>query len=64
MYQEIYRVIEEELTSDHIIDVTPLSGQTALFHDHVHPTPAGAEAIAEIMAESLTSYLEIVVENP
>jgi lysophospholipase L1-like esterase len=64
MYQEIYQVIEEELSSDHIIDVTSLSGQTALFHDHVHPTPGGAEAIAEIMAESLTSYLEIVVENP
>jgi lysophospholipase L1-like esterase len=58
MYEGIYRVIDEELPAEHVIDVTSLSGRTDLFVDHVHPTLAGSEAISEIMADFLGDYLE------
>jgi lysophospholipase L1-like esterase len=57
LYQGLYQVIDEEFPPERIIDVTPLSGQTALFKDHVHPTLAGAEAISQIMADALADYL-------
>lgn len=64
LYQDLYQVIDEEIPPDRVIDVTPLSGRRDLFNDHVHPTLAGAEAVAEIMAEALKPYLETIVPNP
>ncbi len=63
MYQGIYQVIDEEFPSEQIIDVTPLSGRTDLFFDHVHPTLSGAEAITQIMVDVLSDYLARVVDE-
>lgn len=52
-FHRIYRVIDEEIPADHVIDVTPLSGQPENFHDHIHPTDLGAARTAAIMADAL-----------
>jgi len=59
-FQGLYRVIDEEIPRDHIIDVTPLSGVPENFHDHVHPTDLGARRTAEIMAAALEPYVEAI----
>lgn len=52
-FRQIYRVIDEEIDPGNVIDATGISGIPALFHDHVHPTPAGAMRLARIVAERL-----------
>jgi lysophospholipase L1-like esterase len=52
-FRQIYRIIDEEIPRDHIIDVTPLSGVPENFHDHIHPTDLGAARTAAIMADAL-----------
>lgn len=56
-YQAFYDVIDDEIPADRIIDTTSLSGRSDLFLDHVHPNPAGAEAIASLVAEHLEREL-------
>jgi lysophospholipase L1-like esterase len=57
-YQGLYRVIDEEIPADSVIDVTPLSGRMDLFYDHVHPTPQGTTEIARLMADRLLPLIE------
>lgn len=52
-YNKIYKIIENDIDSAYIIDATPVSGISACFHDHVHPTKAGAEKIAEIVSDQI-----------
>lgn len=52
-FRAIYRVIDDEIPRDRIVDVTPLSGVPEDFYDHVHPTPLGAARIARIMADAI-----------
>ena len=52
-YRAIYQAIDREIATERIIDATPMSGRPDLFFDHVHPTPAGAERLAEIVADAL-----------
>jgi lysophospholipase L1-like esterase len=52
-FRQIYRIIDEEIPHDHVIDVTPLSGIPENFHDHIHPTDLGAARTAAIMADAL-----------
>jgi lysophospholipase L1-like esterase len=52
-FRQIYRIIDEEIPRDHVIDVTPLSGIPENFHDHIHPTDLGAARTAAIMADAL-----------
>ena len=52
-YNRVYGVIEEEIDGEHVIDATPVSGVSAYFHDHVHPTEKGAAKIAEIVSDRL-----------
>lgn len=52
-FAEIYRIIDEEIPPDRVIDTTPLSGRPDLFLDHIHPTVEGAAAIGEIVARAL-----------
>jgi hypothetical protein len=52
-FHQIYRIIDQEIPRDHIIDVTPLSGVPENFHDHIHPTDLGAARTAAIMADAL-----------
>ncbi len=59
-FQAVYRVIDEEVPRDHIIDATPLSGVSENFYDHVHPTPLGAERTATLMADALEPYVEAI----
>lgn len=66
-FREIYRVIEEELDPDAVVDLTTLSGRPDLFHDHVHPTVSGAREIARIVADALaerSSVLTSPLERP
>ena len=52
-YDRIYSIIDEEIDVAHVIDVTELSGNPALFVDHVHPTESGAMKIAAIVADAI-----------
>ncbi len=52
-FNQINRIIDEEIPADRIIDVTPLSGVPENFHDHIHPTDLGAARTAAIMADAL-----------
>jgi hypothetical protein len=56
-FKAIYKVIEDEIPTDAIIDLTALSGNPDYFFDHVHPNPAGTRAIASRVAAFLTGYL-------
>jgi lysophospholipase L1-like esterase len=52
-YNRIYAIIDEEIDASHVIDVTEMSGNPALFVDHVHPTESGAMKIADIVADAV-----------
>jgi lysophospholipase L1-like esterase len=56
-FEEIYKIIDEEIPREKIIDVTRISGQPKFFFDHVHPNPAGTHAIAEIIADTLLQQI-------
>jgi lysophospholipase L1-like esterase len=56
-FEACYRVIDEEVPPERVIDLTDLSGDPVLLHDHVHPTPEGARAIAERVATHLLARL-------
>lgn len=57
-YRGLYEVIDQEIPADSVVDVTPVSGRSELFHDHVHPTPRGTTEIARIMADSLVPIVQ------
>jgi lysophospholipase L1-like esterase len=57
-FDAIYSIIDEELPAERVIDVTRLSGQSAVFEDQVHPTVAGARRISAVVSEPLQAYLE------
>jgi lysophospholipase L1-like esterase len=57
-FNAIYKVIDDEIPADHVIDLTALSGKPELFFDHVHPTVEGATKIAALVAERLTEHLK------
>jgi hypothetical protein len=56
-FNQIYRIIDEEIEPEDIIDGTKLSGFPEYFYDHVHPTELGSKEIAKLVAKSLLSYL-------
>lgn len=51
----IYKVIDDEIPSGNIIDVTSLSGISENFYDHIHPTELGTDRISDIVKDSLIS---------
>ena len=53
-YHGLYEVIDEVVPASHVIDATPLSGQSTVFADHVHLTTDGARQLASLMAEALS----------
>jgi hypothetical protein len=57
-FSEIYKVIDEEISGDSVIDLTPLSGSPDLFFDHVHPTSLGCYEMASIVSKPLVSYIK------
>jgi hypothetical protein len=56
-FNAIYRVIDEEIAADRVIDLTSLSGKPELFFDHIHPTEDGTTQIARIVADYLAGYV-------
>lgn len=56
-FSRIYEVIDEEIPPESIVDFTHLSGQPEHFHDHIHPTPAGADAIAKAVTKKLATLI-------
>ena len=56
-FTEIYRIIDEEIPEDSVVDVTAMSGRPEFFFDHVHPTPVGCVEIATIVSESLVAHI-------
>lgn len=62
-FNQIYRIIDEEIEGEDIIDVTQLSGVSEYFYDHIHPTELGSKEIARIVAKSLQSQVVIFEES-
>lgn len=56
-YSAIYRVIDEEIPADSIVDLTIFSGRSEFFFDHVHPTPSACGEIAAAVAQTLASHI-------
>ncbi|HWM89349.1 MAG TPA: SGNH/GDSL hydrolase family protein [Thermoanaerobaculia bacterium] len=63
-FRGLYRVIEDEIPADSIVDVTPVSGRPDLFYDHIHPTPKGTTEVARIMSDFLVPLIEHGVTFP
>lgn len=55
-YEAIYKVVDDEI--EFVIAGTSISGKGSYFYDHVHPTPEGSEAIANLAAQKLLTILE------
>jgi hypothetical protein len=56
-FDDIYHIIDEEISADSIIDCTEHSGRSEYFYDHVHLSPAGTTAIAATIAEYIDTYI-------
>lgn len=54
-FAQLYRIIEEEIPIDHIIETNVLSGIPEMFYDHIHPTPEGAKRIAAIVSAEIAT---------
>lgn len=57
-FDDIYKVIDEEIDENSIIDATGLSGVSRYFIDHVHPNKIGSQRIAGVVAANLIKWLE------
>ena len=57
-YKAIHQIVDEEIPGNRRIDLTRLSGKPRLFADHVHPTVAGSDEIARLVADSLTPWIK------
>jgi len=53
-FEQLYRIIEEEIEPENILDLTPLSGNPRYFVDHVHHTILGARKTAEIVSANVS----------
>ena len=58
-FNQIYRIIDDEIEAKDRIDVTQLSGVSEYFYDHIHPTKLGSKEIAKIVARSIHAKIEI-----
>lgn len=57
-FQKMYRVIEEEIPADSVLDVTAVSGRLEDFYEHIHPTPRGTTDIAAVVSDFLVPLVE------
>jgi len=62
-FQRIYKIIDEEVPQNAIIDTTILSGRPDYFFDHIHPNSMGTREIALIVSEKLMNYLRASKEG-
>lgn len=56
-YRAYWAMIDEEVPRERVIDVTAINGRPDLFYDHVHPTPAGAQEVARLVADALLPWV-------
>ena len=56
-FTNIYRVIDEEIDHESIIDLTSISGVPEYFSDHIHPTREGAKKIASLVSKKIIQSL-------
>lgn len=59
-FAALYAAVDEVLPADHVIDLSVLNGRADLLEDQVHPNPAGAAAIATIVAEGLAERSRVL----
>lgn len=52
-FDEIYKIVEKEVSNNKVIDLTSLSGVSENFKDHIHQTVLGNNKISNIVADSL-----------
>jgi lysophospholipase L1-like esterase len=57
-YAALNGTLGEVLGEERVIRMSEVTGRTDLFHDHVHPTEAGAQAIADVVARRLVAHLK------
>lgn len=63
-FDRIYKIIDDEIDPEYVVDLTHLSGIPENFEDHVHPTPLGAQRIAEAVADRLAPVVERRADAP
>ena len=63
-FAEQYQIIDEEIDARHRIDLTELSGQSRLFHDHIHLTPEGTLQVAKRVADHLSENVRDDLKTP
>jgi hypothetical protein len=56
-FRNIYRIIEQEIDAESIIDVTSISGKPEYFNDHIHPTKQGSYEIAKIVSGQIIRWI-------
>lgn len=57
-FNEMYKIMDQEIDNDFIIDATHLSGIPDYFHDHVHLTETGASELAKFIAAELQPFID------
>jgi len=57
-FDAIYRVIDEEIPKEQVIDLTHLSGKTSYLVDHIHLSEEGCRRVADAVAERLRNRLD------
>lgn len=62
-YDQIYSIIDQEIATENIIDLSPVSGVSEYFYDHVHPTEIGSNEIAKIVAKALEPQIAILEQK-
>ncbi len=62
-FEQIYRIIDEEIPESHIIDVTGISGHSEYFTDHIHLTKKGRSMVAKIVSQHLSIYSHVLREG-
>lgn len=56
-YQAYWKMIDQEVPTSRVVDVTSINGRADLFSDHVHPNQAGAREVARLVADALLPWL-------
>ena len=56
-FNRIYSVIDNEISTERVIDLTSMSGKTDYFNDHIHPTIMGSKQYADIVSKTLIHFL-------
>jgi len=50
--------LQQECTNIQVVNTAEISGQEKYFHDHIHTSSAGSEALAQLVAANIQRYLD------